>query len=168
MGIYIFFIVAIFLILQLSVDIIEITISNLGRDMTLTGRTELWKDVLAMRTNPLIGTGYESFWLGDRAATFWEKYPWHPNQAHNGYLETYINLGSIGLFLLIGVIFSSYRNIVRTFIFDFDYGIFRMAILVMILLFNLMEASFKGIDFMWFIFLLIAVEYPRLYSPQRR
>src|SRR5215469_6294466 len=38
----------------------------LGRDPTLTDRTKIWSLLLGMHTNPLIGTGYESFWLGSR------------------------------------------------------------------------------------------------------
>src|SRR6185503_10843059 len=42
-------------------------IESLGRDSTLTGRTELWADVLRINTQPWLGTGFESYFLGDRA-----------------------------------------------------------------------------------------------------
>ena len=51
------------LIFELSLDIISLFITTQGREMTLSGRTFLWKDLLAFRTNPLIGVGYGSFWL---------------------------------------------------------------------------------------------------------
>src|SRR5207247_143917 len=38
----------------------------LGRDSTFSGRTEIWRALLNMDTNPLLGVGYQSFWLGDR------------------------------------------------------------------------------------------------------
>ena len=41
-------------------------VSALGKDPTLTGRTEIWGFVLGLHTNPLVGTGFESFWLGPR------------------------------------------------------------------------------------------------------
>src|SRR5438132_8108506 len=72
----------------------------LGRDATLTGRTELWNDVLTFRVNPLFGAGFESFWLGERLESLWQKHPWRPNQAHSGYLEMYLNLGYIGVALM--------------------------------------------------------------------
>src|SRR6185295_2852167 len=74
--------------------------SALDRDETLTGRVDVWKDVQAMVTNPLLGFGYESFWLGDRLTYLWKRHPWQPNQAHNGYLEVYLNLGIVGLTIL--------------------------------------------------------------------
>ena len=42
-------------------------IQALGRDSSLTGRTELWGELMRFRLNPWLGTGFESFWLGDRA-----------------------------------------------------------------------------------------------------
>ena len=162
MGTFIFFIVVVFFILQLSFDIKGVLISNLGRDPTLTGRTEIWKALLDMKTNPLIGTGYESFWLGERLRKSWETFVFGINQAHNGYLEIYLNLGLIGLFLLISIIVSVYKKIYNTFIIDFDYGRFRLSFLIIFLLYNVTEATFKGLSIMWFIFLLIALDVKRV------
>ena len=68
-----------------------------GRDATLTGRTEIWKTVLNEPNNPLLGTGYASFWLGERLHRIWALYPRTPLlQAHNGYIEVYLNLGAGG------------------------------------------------------------------------
>src|SRR5205823_15002007 len=38
----------------------------LVRGSGLSGRTELWTRLLALHTNPILGTGFESFWLGER------------------------------------------------------------------------------------------------------
>ncbi|HZD12137.1 MAG TPA: O-antigen ligase family protein, partial [Candidatus Binatus sp.] len=64
-------------ILFWAFDVMGMILGSLNRDVTLTGRTELWKDLMEIGTNPLIGTGYESFWLGDGAKTLWIKYWWH-------------------------------------------------------------------------------------------
>ena len=157
-GVNLLFVLFIFLVFQLSFDFIALSISKLGREMTFTGRIDLWKDVLSMTTNPLSGTGYESFWLGDRMIKLWENHWWKPNQAHNGYIEIYINLGLIGLFLLLGVIGSAYKRIRRTLGSDFNYGRFQVGFLAIVLIYNITEASFKGISIVWFVFLLIAVD----------
>ena len=39
---------------------------SLGRGSGLTGRTVLWTALLGLHTNPILGTGFESFWLGER------------------------------------------------------------------------------------------------------
>jgi exopolysaccharide production protein ExoQ len=157
-DIFTFFIVMSFVILELVFDVGTVLVSGLGRDLTLTGRTELWADVLGMVSNPMIGAGYESFWLGDRLVKLWENYWWQPIQAHNGYLETYLNLGLIGLGLLMAIIFCCYRDVRRTLMVDFDRGRLHIAILAVALLNNLTEAGFKGGNIIWFLFLLTAME----------
>ena len=37
----------------------------------------------------------------------------HLNEAHNGYLEVYLNLGIIGVILIIGFLIAGYRNICK-------------------------------------------------------
>lgn len=130
-----------------------------GHAETFWGRSEMWKYLITMDINSLIGTGYESFWLGNRVEALWAKHWWRPNQAHNGYIETYLNLGWIGLILLVGVILTSYRNILKSFNSNFDYGRFRMAFLIIVLLYNVTEAAFKGLHIIWFVFLVISMNY---------
>ena len=48
-------------------------VKNLGRNSTLTGRTAIWNAALSLAGNPLIGTGYESFWVGQRVEEFWSR-----------------------------------------------------------------------------------------------
>jgi O-antigen ligase len=148
-------------LLQYSLDIWQVILTGLGRDATLTGRTVLWEQVLAMGASPLIGTGYDSFWLGKRVERFWEMYYWKPNQAHNGFLEIYLNLGWIGVLLLTGIIVSTYRKIAARMVRHDPYQILRMSLYVLVIVSNLTEAYFKNIAEVWFIFLLIAIEYPR-------
>jgi O-antigen ligase len=104
----------------LFLDIGSELMGTIGRDPTLTGRSGVWTMVTSLAGNPLVGTGFESFWLGKRLEAMWEKHWWQPNQAHNGYIETYINLGFLGLFFLCGIILSSFRNIRRILILPKD------------------------------------------------
>ena len=85
-----------------------------GRDATLTGRTGLWETLLREPIDPVVGVGYASFWLGERLTRFWAMYPTSPPiEAHNGYLEVYINLGLIGVCLIAGVLWGGLRRIAR-------------------------------------------------------
>jgi exopolysaccharide production protein ExoQ len=133
----------------------------LGRDETLTGRTELWNDVLTFRVNPLFGAGFESFWLGARLESLWQKHPWHPNQAHSGYLEMYLNLGYIGVALMAAWIVSAFRRANRLILSDLDQGLLRIAVVVSVLVYNYTEASFKALHPVWFSFFLLSMTYPR-------
>src|SRR5262249_7608179 len=108
----------------------DVIAAVLGRDTTLTRRTALWDGLLRMSRDPAAGAGVESVWLGDRVASVWQRHWWHPNQAHNGYLETYLNLGGIGVLLLAAVILRGYRNVVATLYEDPEAGRLKLAYLV--------------------------------------
>ena len=129
------------------------------KNETLTDRTEIWHDVLQIRINPILGAGFESFWLGDRLKVMWEKWPYHPNQAHNGYLETYLNLGLVGLFLLVALFIATFWKMRSELFTNFQFGRFRMGFLLAIIAYNWTEAAFKNISVIWFVFCLIALDY---------
>ena len=159
-GIYLLLVVSLFFILQYNFNIVEFSISTLDREITLTGRTDLWKDLVDMETDPWTGTGYESFWLGDRVAKLWQKYWWRPNQAHNGYLEIYLNLGLIGLSIFAVVMLSAYKKIRDTLLVNFNYGRFKLSLLMMAIIYNFTEGAFKEIHLVYFMFLAVAMSAP--------
>lgn len=142
-------------------DITKAVIGMMGRDTTLTGRTELWSSLLGMQVNPLLGFGYQSFWLGARLELLWENFNFHPVQAHNGYLETYLNIGVIGLFLLIGVLLSAGVKLKREMLAGSNYAVFRFSVLFVVILYNWTEAMFNGLNVIWILLLISALTYPR-------
>jgi exopolysaccharide production protein ExoQ len=130
-----------------------------GKDPTLTDRTYLWQDVVRIgMENPLLGTGYGGFWIPsiyNKLSTIVDN---HPKEAHNGYLETFANLGLVGVGLLAWVIVQVLRNASRTIVADFEYGRLRLALLFMILVMNYSEATFTvGNHLWWYGFLIVAV-----------
>lgn len=147
-----------YLLLALGFDLNGKMASQVGRDPTLTDRTMIWKAVLSINTNPLVGTGYESFWLGSRLESVW-RVTTHVNEAHNGYLEVYLNLGLIGLALLIGFVITSYWRICRMFSSHSTLASFSLALWTIMLFYNMTEAAFKS-QLMWLVFLLIAIAVP--------
>jgi O-antigen ligase len=132
-----------------------------GRDRTLTDRTLVWRDCLSIHINPIIGVGFESFWLGERQEIMNSKWFWHPNEAHNGYLETYLNLGLVGLFILIAMIVATFWKARRELLTNFHLGRFRVAFTMVIIVYNWTEASFKALHPMYFLFYLISLDYPK-------
>jgi exopolysaccharide production protein ExoQ len=85
----------------------SVVFDALGRDATLSGRTQLWDAALdAMRAHPIrqwIGYGYSVFWsernpeMGDIFA----QVGWFPVHGHNGYIDVYLDLGLVGLTIFI-------------------------------------------------------------------
>jgi O-antigen ligase len=135
-------------------------IQAMGRDSTLTGRTELWDDVLHVAGNPLFGTGFESFWLGDRLQLIWAKHWWHPNESHNGYLELFLTLGWLGVVLFGFLVICGYRNVVASLSRDSELGRLRLAYLIVALLYNVSEAAFKVMHPVWITFIFAVVATP--------
>jgi O-antigen ligase len=134
---------------------------NLGRGSELSGRTALWARLLELHTNPIVGTGFESFWLGDRPRQLEGLFYFIPNEAHNGYLETYLTLGVLGVFLLIGLFVATFWKI-RTELFrNFEVGRYRLGFFAALVLYNWTEAAFRTLTPLWFVFYLIAMDYPR-------
>jgi exopolysaccharide production protein ExoQ len=133
----------------------------LGRGSELSGRTLLWARLLALHTNPILGTGFESFWLGERPQRLEGIFFFIPNEAHNGYLETYLSLGLIGVFLLIGLFVATFRKIRLELFRNFEMGRYRLGFLAAAVLYNWTEAAFTTVGAIWFIFYIIAMDYPK-------
>jgi O-antigen ligase len=127
----------------------------IGRNSTLTGRTDIWSVLLSVHTNPILGTGFESFWLGPRLVYLWT-FPIVAGitEAHNGYLETYLNLGCLGLGFMGVLIWTGYGNIQRLLERAPASGRLRLGYFVIALIYNFTEAGFRSTDLIWFVFVL--------------
>jgi O-antigen ligase len=134
----------------------------LGRDPTLTGRTEIWDATLSLAGSPYLGTGYESFWLGERFEKVAQIVHNHFTQAHNGYLELYLNLGWIGVSLAITVMLTTYISITKVLRRDSDEARLWLAYCLIFIVYNFTEGSFKMTSPMMLIFLLATMAPARL------
>ncbi len=98
-------------------------------DSTFTGRTIIW-DFLhtQIAKSPLVGWGYQSFWLvGPDGPSVVDAPGWvkdMPN-AHNGYLDTMVEMGYVGLLLLLTFIGATLHAVGRLADRDFAAGMAR-------------------------------------------
>jgi exopolysaccharide production protein ExoQ len=162
-GTYMLAVLVIFASLELTFGVSGDLSETLGRGSGLSGRTELWTQLLKLDTNPILGTGFESFWMGERLERLEGIFFFIPNEAHNGYLEIYLSLGLIGLSILIGLIIATFWRIRAGLFRNFEWARYRLGFLAAVVLFNCTEAGFKTYNPIWFVFYLIALEYPRTY-----
>jgi O-antigen ligase len=144
-------------------------ISEMGRDTSLTGRTQVWETVIPFAVNPWIGAGYENFWIGRRLEMIIRAINSGINQAHNGYIEIYLNIGWAGLALLGAVILRGYRNIIRGLQDNLEMSGLKLAFFFICLVYNFTEAAFKIMSPVWMTFLwaTIAVPVARVAAPAR-
>ncbi len=128
----------------------------LGRDPSITGRVPLWNDLIQIGNRRLLfGSGYENFWLTN-FIHIWPKYTFRPNNAHNGYLDIYLNLGLIGLILFLTIVILSLRGLARKIEIDRTfYGLY-FIYFVMILINNITETFFLKADLHWFLLLILS------------
>lgn len=84
----------------------EYIAKGLGKDMTFSGRSEIWSQLLPLvYDRPFLGHGFGVF----RQPEIIGKYlnlTWHAKSTHNTYLELCLNIGIPGTLLLIFMIFS--------------------------------------------------------------
>jgi O-antigen ligase len=128
---------------------------QMGRSSDLTGRTEIWQVLEGMDTNPIVGTGFETFWYGPRLEYMNRKFP-GINESHNGYLEVWLNLGGIGLVLIVLVLGQGYRIAVAAFRRDRMLGGLLVAYIVTAVTYNVTEAGFRMLGPEW-IFLVLSI-----------
>jgi exopolysaccharide production protein ExoQ len=134
--------------------------SALGRGTGLSGRSAIWTASLAAAGNPIIGTGFESFWNVnvDKVARllpgYWEIH--NLVSAHNGYIQIYLDLGWIGVFLIALILISGYRRAGRAFQRDPELASLMLAYVTTATSYSITEAGFRTLTASWF-FLLLAV-----------
>ena len=130
-----------------------------GKDATLSDRTYLWRDVIRLgMENPVLGAGYGGFWVPSIYGKLSPMVDNRPAEAHSGYLETFANLGFVGVGLLLWVILQSLRSAAKTMHSNFEYGRLRLLLILMVAIMNYAEATFpRGNHLWWFGFLIVAV-----------
>ncbi|MCB1097950.1 MAG: O-antigen ligase family protein [Verrucomicrobiae bacterium] len=132
----------------------ELFVKALGRDMSLTTRTDLWPLLLSIHNAPVLGVGYESFWIGERLDQVWEVYK-GLNQAHNGYLELFLNTGLVGVGLFGAFLVSSLLSMRFRLLRGKDsFVALSLAGCLMIIVYNFTEASFARLSLPWLCFLV--------------
>ena len=85
----------------------------LNRDPTLTGRTEIWASIMpAILQHPLLGYGYQAFWRGyeGASANIALSNGWAVSSAHNSFLQVALDLGLVGVGLVVWALVGALRN----------------------------------------------------------
>lgn len=103
-----------FFVLFMAFVGLPLVVELLGRDLTLSGRTSLWRWAISLGwEDPWLGAGYRTFWIDSNTFYFFEYFVgWFagpegegmstgPGNGHNGYLDVWLELGFVGLTVLL-------------------------------------------------------------------
>lgn len=122
----------------------ETLLTAMGKDPSLTGRVPMWQ--VLVRTighRPVLGYGYNAFWLGHTgpSAGPLREIGWDTPTAHNGFLDTGLQVGLLGLGLFLAGYVTAFRQALaglrRTVTAD---GLWPLLIMTMLLLYNATES----------------------------
>ncbi len=146
----------------LAVSAMPALINLLGRDSTMTGRTDIWKAVLqAIFKHPLLGYGFAAFWLSLRgeSANIILALRWAVPAAHNGFLDIWLQTGAVGLFLFSAGFVIAGRSALKGLRQpSFARAAWPLAVLILTLVYNLDESSLmQPNDFLWVVYVATLV-----------
>lgn len=147
-----------FVVVDSALGVIESLVGLLGRDMTFTGRVPLWNTLMDFGfRSPVYGYGYGGFWTVGRATVVAAR-AGALTQAHNGYLDVFLEGGFLGLVLLVPALILVLMKIQRTNVKDYDYGVLRLSFFALVLITNVTESCLaRERGLMSFLFFMIAM-----------
>ena len=126
----------------------------LGRDETLTGRTDIWALALSdARAHPILGSGFGGYF--GTSNTFTTTYG---NTGHNGVLDVYVETGIVGVAMLLAFLCAAFSSIRLALVEQFDLGAIALATLLANILSNFTESLFlKSSSYAWGMLVLLSV-----------
>lgn len=163
--------VILFLIISIALAIVvinnleSIVVDGLKKDMTLTGRTEFWPQIVEkINERPLLGYGVAGFWQSWRGlenpahSIIVVKSQFVPPHSHNGFLDLACDLGWGGLILFV---LSFLNNIVKGVVYltraRLPEAGLPLFILTYTLMTNLTETGLFGPTSVWFWYIVVSV-----------
>jgi exopolysaccharide production protein ExoQ len=129
-----------------------------GKDLTFSGRTNIWYVLkFHMREHPLLGTGYEAYWIGPvPSSPSYEMVKWlwfYPTEGHNGYLDVMNDLGYVGGICLLAYFIRYLRQGLELMRLEKARGALYLALIFRAFLADMSEShwfSVTSIDFVIF------------------
>lgn len=143
----------------------------LGRDSTLSGRTEIWAQVwTAIVKHPLLGYGLSAFWQGMRGESYNVILALHyvVFHAHNGLLEIWLELGGTGLVLFVLSYARAWRRLGRSVQRGQSAdAIWMVCFLALIFVYNIDENTFLTFNGMfWIIYVSVIANIEMLFRDE--
>ena len=106
------------------------------RDATLTGRVDIWANIMpSVMQRPILGHGFGGFWTPSTIENL------KVTECHNGYLEIILEMGFVGLILFSFFLLSNCRKAIKELKHDFDWACLWISFIIITVLYNITESS---------------------------
>ena len=154
--IFTIFIFCMWPIMYFSEAILATVSESLGRDATLTGRSDVWDlSIQVGMERPIFGTGFGGFFGLDNIISSSFRVG---NTAHNGLLDVFIETGIVGILMLLIFLFSYYKRFIKIVLVDRGLSFFGIIILILSLVCNYTESLFlKNSSLLWNLMVLFYI-----------
>ena len=135
--------------------------SSIGRDTTLSGRTEIWQYVWdKIQLRPWLGYGLSAFWNGFDGPSGYVQLAMRITviYAHNGFLDIWLSIGLLGLSVFaLGFFSTTIQSLVLLRQTKTPEGFWPLLFLTYILLSNLTEGTISSMNSsFWAIYVAIS------------
>jgi O-antigen ligase len=114
----------------LVIEYLNEILALLGRDTTLTGRTDIWAKSIEV--------GLDRFWFGHGYRSFWTGLFFNYGHGHNSFLDIWLELGLVGLALFVVTLTAFTIRAIRHLInLQSSFGLWYIMLSIYILLFSM-------------------------------
>ena len=140
----------------------DMMLELIGKDRTLTGRTDIWDALIrSIKEKPYLGYGYGVYWLDQLGPSYYVRLQlqWGIPTAHNGWIETWLSVGLLGV-----VLFA--LHYIWTFLLAFQRirrggseTYFAILVIVVFFVFSLSESAIlQQNDLSWVMFVAVSAK----------
>jgi O-antigen ligase len=164
---------ALWFVEESGIDIVQVVLTGLDKDETLSGRTILWDfGVEAYESRPWLGFGYKGYWEGAGTTSSILRFVLgqHLWFFHNNFVEVAVAFGFMGPIILGLGLFVGHYRVIRAYILDPQYTrLFAILVMVHILAFCFAENPlFSNHGFYQLLFIVAAASAVGYGVPRRR
>jgi exopolysaccharide production protein ExoQ len=147
------------LLVLVLVIALPILLEAVGKDPTMTGRTQIWSlCMVAIARHPILGYGFKAFWNGFQGPGAFISYALDNliSHAQSGFLDTWLETGIIGLLLTLYLFYQAFRSGWQIVTTADAYQKFCIAVVLITFVSNLDERSANYPDFIEWIMFMVA------------
>lgn len=137
----------------------EVAVTTLGRDASLSGRTDIWPAVIdKVSERPFLGYGVGGFWSKrGPAIEVWKAIGFTPSKSHNGFIDLAAELGLVGVAIFCFSFFSTFGRAIQWAKTDKNlHSFWPLIYLTIFLLQNQTEGPIIG-GFTWVMYLAVSL-----------